>query len=62
VKEIQAEKKRVVFDTVCTVGTTVVLEGEATLMVASRQDIAGTPGNDSGATAKTSAKAPQAAE
>lgn len=39
VKEIQAEKKRVVFDTLCTVGETVVLEGEATLMVASRADM-----------------------
>ncbi|WP_340116950.1 MaoC family dehydratase [Pelagibius sp. 7325] len=62
VKEIQSEKKRVVFDTVCTVGTTVVLEGEATLMVASRQDMAGTPGNDRGAGNKAAAKAPQAAE
>ncbi len=33
VKEIIAEKKRVILDTVCTVGDTVVLEGEATTMV-----------------------------
>jgi len=38
VHDILAEKKRVVFDTVCTVGETVVLEGEATLMVQSRED------------------------
>jgi len=58
VKEIQAEKKRVVFDTVCSVGDTVVLEGEAMLMVHRRRDILGepeTPGNDVPA-------APQAAE
>ena len=39
VKEIQAAKKRVVFDTLCTVRDIVVLEGEATLMVASRADV-----------------------
>jgi 3-hydroxybutyryl-CoA dehydratase len=33
VKEIVAEKKRVVLDTVCKVGDTVVLEGEATMLV-----------------------------
>lgn len=61
VKDIQTDKKRVVFDTVCTVRGTVVLEGEATLMVASRQDVAGEPGaNDAGG--KAAAKAPQAAE
>ena len=44
VKEIQAEKKRVVFDTVCSVvGGRVVLEGEATLMVHSRQDLPVSP-------------------
>jgi 3-hydroxybutyryl-CoA dehydratase len=43
VKEIQAAKKRVVFDTVCTVGTTVVLEGEAMLMVSSREDVLDAP-------------------
>ncbi|MGO1120302.1 MaoC family dehydratase [Rhodovibrionaceae bacterium A322] len=32
VKEVQAEKKRVVFETVCTVDGNVVLDGEATLM------------------------------
>jgi 3-hydroxybutyryl-CoA dehydratase len=63
VKEIQMEKKRVVFDTVCTVGTTTVLEGEATLMVASRRETAGSPeANDAGGKDKASPKAPQAAE
>ena len=58
VKEIQAEKKRVVFDTACYVGDTVVLEGEAMLMVHSRAEVLGTPdepGNDQPAP-------PQAAE
>lgn len=32
-KEVVPEKRRVVFDTVCTVGETVVVDGEATLMV-----------------------------
>lgn len=54
VKEIQAAKKRVVFDTVCTVRDGVVLEGEATLMVASRQDAPGDPQADD--------KAPQASQ
>lgn len=34
IKEIVAEKRRVVLDTVCRVGETVVLEGEATLLAA----------------------------
>ncbi len=50
VKEIVTGKKRVVFDTVCSVGEKVVLEGEATLMVSSRADMPGLSG------------APQAAE
>lgn len=33
VKEIILEKKRVILDTICTVGETVVLEGEAIVMV-----------------------------
>lgn len=41
-KEVQADKKRVVFDTVCSVGEKVVLEGEATLMVHRREDVFGT--------------------
>jgi 3-hydroxybutyryl-CoA dehydratase len=58
VKEIQAAKKQVIFDTVCTVRDVVVLEGEATLLVASRKDAAEAPkANDSAAPT-----APQAAE
>jgi 3-hydroxybutyryl-CoA dehydratase len=58
VKEIQAEKKRVVFNTVCTVRGTCVLEGEAMLMVSSRKDVADhTEAND-----KAPSRAPQAAE
>ena len=36
VKEVLLDKKRVVTDTVCTVGGKVVLEGEASFMIASR--------------------------
>jgi len=36
VKEVVAEKKRVVLDTVCRVGDTVVIEGEATVMIGKR--------------------------
>jgi 3-hydroxybutyryl-CoA dehydratase len=48
VKEIQQEKKRVVFDTVCSVGDKVVLEGEAMLMVHRREDILGKPETEGG--------------
>lgn len=37
VKEVIAEKGRAVFDTVCSVGDKVVIEGEATLMPTSRK-------------------------
>ena len=37
VKEVIAEKGRVVLDTVCTVGDKVVIDGEATLMPTSRK-------------------------
>lgn len=36
VKEVVVEKKRVVLDTVCRVGDTVVIEGEATVMIGKR--------------------------
>lgn len=36
VSEIQRERRRVQFDCVCTVGSTVVIEGEATIMVPNR--------------------------
>ena len=42
VKEIIADKKRVVFDTVCAVDDRVVLEGEATLMVTARAEVGDT--------------------
>lgn len=37
VKEIFTKKRRVVLDTVCRIGETVVLEGEATVMAPSRR-------------------------
>ena len=37
VKELQAEKKRVLLTTVCTVGDKVVIDGEALVMPTSRQ-------------------------
>lgn len=37
IKEVIAEKNRVVLDTVCTVGDKVVIDGEATLMPTSRK-------------------------
>jgi 3-hydroxybutyryl-CoA dehydratase len=40
IKEIVAEKARVIFDTKCTVGETVVVDGEAKLMVDRRADAA----------------------
>ncbi|MBM3541356.1 MAG: MaoC family dehydratase [Alphaproteobacteria bacterium] len=36
VKEIQSERRRVIIDTACMVGDTVVLDGEALIMVPSR--------------------------
>ncbi len=36
VKELKSEKRRAVFSTVCTVGDTVVLEGEAELLIPAR--------------------------
>lgn len=41
IKEIITEKRRVVFETVCTVDETVVLDGEAKLMVSRRVDVVG---------------------
>ncbi len=38
IRDIDAEKKRVVLDTVCTVGETVVIEGDALLMVSRKAD------------------------
>ncbi len=36
VKELKTEKRRAVFSTVCSVGTTVVLDGEAELLIPAR--------------------------
>jgi 3-hydroxybutyryl-CoA dehydratase len=36
VKEVIPEKKRVILDTICRVGTTAVIEGEATVMIGNR--------------------------
>lgn len=36
VREVQSEKRRVTFDCVCTVGDTVVIEGEALVMTPAR--------------------------
>jgi 3-hydroxybutyryl-CoA dehydratase len=44
VKEILLERRRVVLTTVCTVGETVVIDGEATMMVAKRPE----PAEDAG--------------
>ncbi len=38
VKEILPERRRVVLATVCTIGDTVVIDGEATMMVANRPE------------------------
>ena len=37
-KEIVVERRRVILETVCSVGDTVVIEGEATMMVARRPE------------------------
>jgi 3-hydroxybutyryl-CoA dehydratase len=39
-KEIQPERRRVVLSTVCSVGETVVIDGEATMLVANRPALA----------------------
>ena len=39
IRDIAADKKRIVVDTVCTVDEKVVIEGEATLMVSRRADL-----------------------
>lgn len=44
VKEILPERRRVVLATVCTVGDTVVIDGEATMMVARRPERAAEAG------------------
>jgi len=44
VKEILPERRRVVLSTVCMVGDTVVIDGEATMLVSNRPDAAGANG------------------
>ena len=44
VKEILLERRRVVLTTVCTVGETVVIDGEATMMVSNRPEAAAPAG------------------
>lgn len=44
VKEILPERRRVVLATVCTVGDTVVIDGEATMLVANRPEPAAAAG------------------
>ncbi len=43
VKDVNPDNKRVAFDTVCTVGDTVVVDGEALLLVSRRAEILGEP-------------------
>ncbi len=43
VKDVNPDNKRVVFDTVCTVGDTVVIDGEALLLVSRRAEVLGEP-------------------
>ena len=43
VKDVNSDNKRVAFDTVCTVGDTVVIDGEALLLVSRRAEVLGEP-------------------
>jgi 3-hydroxybutyryl-CoA dehydratase len=43
VKDVNPDNKRVVFDTVCTVGDTVVIDGEVQLMVSRRAEVLAKP-------------------
>ncbi len=43
VKDVDQDRKRVVFTTVCTVGDTVVIDGEALLLVSRRAEVLGEP-------------------
>lgn len=43
IRDINEEKKRVVLETVCTVGETVVIEGEAMMLVSRRADLRARP-------------------
>ncbi len=43
VRDVNRDKKRITVDTVCTVGDTVVIDGEAQLMVSRRVEVLGEP-------------------
>ncbi len=43
VRDVNPDKKRVVVETVCTVGDTVVIDGEALLLVSRRAEVLGEP-------------------
>ncbi len=43
VTNVDPDKKRVAFDTVCTVGDTVVVDGEALMLVSRRAEVLGEP-------------------
>ncbi len=43
VKAVDPDRKRVTFDTVCTVGDTVVVDGAAVLLVSRRAEVLGAP-------------------
>ena len=43
VKDVDPDNKRVALDTVCTVGDTVVVDGEAVLLVSRRAEVLGAP-------------------
>ncbi len=49
VKDVNPDNKRVAFDTVCTVGDTVVVDGEALLLVSRRAEVLGEPEAPTGA-------------
>ena len=43
IKDVNPDNKRVTFDTVCSVGDTVVIDGEAVLLVSRRAEVLGAP-------------------
>ena len=53
IKDVNLGNKRITVDTVCTVGDTVVIDGEAQLMVSRRAEIAAEPPQEATEAAKT---------
>lgn len=53
VMDVNREKRRITVETVCLVGETVVVDGEAKLMVDSREDARATPATEGGAVPPT---------